>query len=67
MNIENLRKNKCPKCNDDLFWDKYEELLKCSCGVYLNENQFKDYMDDILAGDYHIPDYDDNLRGLNNL
>lgn len=67
MNIENLRKNKCPNCNDDLFWDKYEELLKCSCGVYLNENQFKDYMDDILAGDYHIPDYDDNLRGLNNL
>lgn len=67
MNIENLRKNKCPNCNDDLFWDKYEELLKCSCGVYMNENQFKDYMDDILAGDYHIPDYDDNLRGLNNL
>lgn len=67
MNIENLKKNKCPKCNDDLFWDKYEELLKCSCGVYLDENQFKDYMDDIFENEYHIKDENENLYLLNNL
>lgn len=66
-NLQNLLKNKCPICSDDLCWDKESELLICDCGFFMDESDYNYEMEQLHAQEYHIPDTDENLTGLNNL
>ena len=67
MNIENLKQDKCPECNEDLDWDSEIKMLVCSCGFKLSEEDFKDFMDEILDREYKVPNTEENLSRLNNL
>jgi tRNA(Ile2) C34 agmatinyltransferase TiaS len=66
MPLENLLRNCCPKCGDELNWDKDSQLLFCDCGVRMSEDDFKEAINKVHKGDYHIPTPDENLSALNN-
>ena len=44
IKIENLKKNWCPVCNQELNWNEERELLECSqCDYAITKEQFTDY------------------------
>jgi len=68
MKIENLKKNKCPKCEGEMNWNTFEELLICEkCLFGLTEYQFIDYIDEVEEKEYHINTYEENLDRLSRL
>ena len=48
LNWQNLRNNKCPKCNADIAgWSQLDEHLRCSCDFRISEQRFKEIVMDM--------------------
>lgn len=64
----NLQKGLCPHCSGFLQRDDEAEIVYCiNCDFKIYSVEFDNRMSEATNNDFKIPDYEDNLKSLNNL